>query len=1241
MTSHFRAVSVFALAACLAAFAAPGARAASGRSNHLAGQSSPYLLQHADNPIDWYPWGEEAFRRATKEDRPIFLSIGYSACHWCHVMERETFSDDEVGRLVNERFVSIKVDREERPDLDAIYMNAVLVMTGRGGWPMTVFLTPDRKPFFSGTYFPKEDFKKLIQSVAEGWKSRRQEVLTSAQTIATVVADLQHSAEKPADGKAGTDLLAGAAGAWKSMFDAQHGGFGKAPKFPPHGALLVLLEANRSRGDAQAIGMVTRTLDAMARGGIYDQIGGGFHRYSTDEKWLTPHFEKMLYDNALLVPVYLDAWKASGRDDFRRIAEETLGWVARDMTDARGGFYATVDADSEGEEGRYYLWTRAQIEEAVGPADGAIVGDYFGVTDAGNSAGGRNILNVPVPPREFAQKRGMTEDALRLTVDRARASLLRARARRPAPHKDDKILAGWNGLMISAYADAYRLTGSADYRRAAESAARFVLQNLKKDGVLRVSWRQGKVGPPGFLDDYAFLARGLLDLYDATSTSAWREEATRLVRSAERFVDRDRGGYFLAAAGQRDLIVRPKSLVDDALPSGNAVMTECLLRLSGAADSGAMRAEALRTLDLAAPFLATSPTAAPYMVLAATMRDGNAAGATGARAAADRAPSRPDPADPPTAGGSPAARGDRVVNGTIVGRPNPQRVATSSVTLPDRPVRPGQAVTMSIRLDIAPTWHVNSNQPSLEYLIPTAVRLADERAARVDQIAYPEAHLVQLKFADTKLSVYEGANTIRVTLRPPSDSAQGERPVPLRLTYQACNDATCLAPETVEFLVPLRIEGEPVPASEAAERAAPLDNAAGGAALIAGPGGAGGERIATILRERGFLAVLGVVFLVGLSLNLTPCIYPMIPVTIGFFASQTRDAWLHRIGLPSLYVLGMAVTYSILGVVAGLSGGLFGSTLQSPWIVGALVILFVAMALGMFGLFEIRLPGAITRLGGGRRGPVGALVMGLTMGLVAAPCIGPFVVGLLAFVGASGSPFLGFWLFFVMAIGMGLPNLVLGVFSGSLSTLPRSGEWLIYAKKVMGVGMLAVALYFLQPFLKDRVLGILIVVFALIAGVYVGFVERTRLASRLFPVLKGAIGVALIAAGIWVSMPLLSAREGPEWEHYTHEAFARASTSGRPILLDFYADWCLPCRELDRFTFSDAAVLEETRRFSLLKADLTQLESEQVRQIRDRFEVIGVPTLVFIDAQGNEHKDLRVYGFEDAQTLLARLRQVR
>jgi len=1211
--------------------------AAAARPNHLLGQSSPYLLQHVQNPVDWYPWGEQALRKAGKEDKPIFLSIGYSACHWCHVMEREAFSDTGVARFLNEHFVSIKVDREERPDLDALYMSAVLAMTGRGGWPMTVFLTPERKPFFGGTYFPTGSFQKLIESIADGWTNRRQELLSSAGVIASMLEDLQNTAPPASGGgDASPDPLAQATAAWKTSFDRANGGFGSAPKFPPHGALLVLLETYRTTGDAQALDMVTRTLDAMDRGGIHDQIGGGFHRYSTDEKWLQPHFEKMLYDNALLVPVYLEAWKAGGQEELRRVAEETIGWVTRDLSDPGGGFYATLDADTEGEEGRYYIWSRPDIEKVVGPPDGALVADYFGATATGNLGGGRNILNVPLPPAEFAARHGLEPAALAGKVERARARLLQARGRRPAPRRDDKILAGWNGLMISACARAYSMTGNDAYRQAGERAARFVLGNLLKDGVLRVSWRQGKVGPPGFLDDHAFLARGLLDLYDATGRVVYRDEAARLVRSAERFSDGDRGGYYLSAAEQKDLIVRPKSILDDALPSGNAVMAECLLRLSRALGDAALGAQARRTLDLAAPYVDKYPTSSPYMLLAARL------GGPGDLPAVEPATLKSTAREAPvlaksalTAAGEDkapsGAPGDRVITGTVVGRANPQRVVTTDLTAPDRPVRPGQAVTVSIRLDIQPGWHVNSHTPNLEYLIPTKVEFPEPSGARIDQVIYPEAHLVTLKFADTKLSVYEGKNTIRATLRPARDGAPGKQAVRARLTYQSCSDTTCLAPETVEFVVPIVVEGEPVPASEIGPPASTEPTGA--------PEGASG--LAAVRKERGLLALLGLVFVGGLALNLTPCIYPMIPVTIGFFASQSSAGWLRRVALPSLYVLGMALTYSVLGIVAGLSGGLLGSTLQNPFIVGALVVLFVIMALGMFGLFELRLPGAVTRLGGGRRGPLGALVMGLTMGLVAAPCIGPFVVGLLAFVGAAASPVLGFWLFFVMAVGMGLPNLVLGVFSGSLASLPRSGEWLVYAKKVMGIGMLAVALYFLQPFLKDRLMGVLVVVFAIAAGVYIGFLEKTRMASRLFPALKALVGAALIAGGIWFSVPLLAARADAGWVPYSSEALARAGKDGRPVLIDFSAEWCLACKELERFTFTDPRVLDEARRFTLLKADLTQFESPEVRQTRDRFDVVGLPTLVFIDGQGNERKDLRVYGFEDAPAFLARMRQVR
>ncbi len=396
-----------------------------------------------------------------------------------------------------------------------------------------------------------------------------------------------------------------------------------------------------------------------------------------------------------------------------------------------------------------------------------------------------------------------------------------------------------------------------------------------------------------------------------------------------------------------------------------------------------------------------------------------------------------------------------------------------------------------------------------------------------------------------------------------------------------------------------------------------------------------------LLEERGLLVLLGVVFLAGLALNLTPCVYPMMPVTIGFFVNQASGSWGRRVGLPALYVLGMAVTYSVLGVAAGLTGSLFGSLLQKPWITALLVLIFLVMALSMFGLFEIRMPGWLTRFSGGRQGVVGAFLMGLTMGVAATPCIGPFIVPLLAFVGASGKPVLGFWLFFVMAVGMGLPNLVLGTFSGALAGLPRSGTWLIYVKRVMGVALLAVALYFLQPFLPDRRLGFIVLVFALASGIYLAILEGTRMAAGWFRPLKLAVGLLVVATGAWVALPMVSARPEGEWKPYSAEALENARAEGRPVIIDFFALWCLPCKELDRHTFTDPQVVGESGRFLLLKADLTSFESPPVRELRERFDVVGVPTVILIDSRGSERKELRIYGFEDAASFLSRLRQIR
>jgi uncharacterized protein YyaL (SSP411 family)/cytochrome c biogenesis protein CcdA len=1213
------------------------------RANHLAGATSPYLQEHAGNPVDWYPWGDEALQKARREDRPIFLSIGYSSCHWCHVMAAESFSDPGIAALLNASFVAIKVDREERPDLDTVYMNAVLVSAGSGGWPMSVFLTPDLRPFQGGTYYPRDRFAALLRSVASAWKERRADVLSAAEALSHAVADLQTVPQGNGADERDADLIVPAVTAVEKTYDTAHGGFGGAPKFPPHGALALLMRAGHAGADPGALEMAVDTLAAMSRGGLYDQIGGGFHRYATDAAWRKPHFEKMLYDNALLVPLYLMAWKESGRDELREVAESTLSWVTRDMTDSRGGFLSAIDADSEGEEGRYYTWTLDEIGKAVGPSDAPRIESYYGATAKGDLPGGRNVLHVASPDAVFAVREGMSLPGWRAALATARGKMLAARAARPRPRRDDKVLTAWNGLMISAFSVAHRATGKPEYLTTARKAARFALDHLRdREGHPLVSWRDGAPGGPGFLDDSAFLIRGLLDLQAADHDPAWLEAAGSLARDATRFAD-PAGGWFFAT-DRKDLIARPLVLNDQAMPSGNAVMVENLARISRlTGDLGSLSA-ARRAVERAATVMRTAPASYPYMILARDTLDAAVAAAskpaaTGelATAAAAAAPARTPPA---------ATTTPRSVPGVLVGRGSKERVVDTQLQQPAEATRPGGAVEIPVVLDIHGGWHVNSSKPTLDYLIPTRLQFTPGPAFTVEGVDYPDGAMVKLQFAEEPLSVYENRVTLRARLRVDPKTAPGSIDAVARLSYQACSEKACLAPETVEFRAALVVAGEPIAAPGSAPAAGPAPSAA-----TTAPGGSavapsatrieGQDQLSVLLRQRGLLFVMGVVFLGGLALTLTPCVYPMIPVTLGFFSQQASSAgWGRRVALPALYVLGMALTYSVLGVIAGSTGGLFGAALQSPILVGGMILLFVAMALWMFGLFELSLPGALTRLGTGRAGALGALLMGLTLGLVAAPCIGPFIVTLLAFVGASGSAWLGFWLFFVLALGMGLPFLVLGTFSGMLATLPRSGVWLIYAKKVMGVGLLAVALYFMQPFLADHVLGWSAILFAVVAGVYLAWLEKTRMRAAWFLPLRLVIGALVVTGGFWLALPLVRARVQPRWQPYADDAVTRAGSDGRPVLIDFFAVWCAPCRELDRSTYSDPRVLEELGRFALLKADLTNAESPSVQALRDRYAVYGVPTVVLLDRQGKDRQDLRLTGFEPAEAFLERLRRI-
>lgn len=555
-------------------------------TNRLIHSTSPYLLQHARNPVDWYPWGEEAFAKSRKEGKPIFLSVGYSACHWCHVMERESFENGGIAEILNDHFVSIKVDREERPDVDAIYMDAVQMMTRSGGWPMSVFLTSDLEPFFAGTYFPpvskygQPGFKELLISIHDAWENNRERLNAGAAQVIGLLRR-QAAGQGPdagvdlPDGKKLDDVsrqaLAG--------FDPVFGGFGDAPKFPAHGTVELLFRRYHATGDADALQAGLKTLERMACGGIYDQLGGGFHRYSVDARWLVPHFEKMLYDNALLAPVYLDAWQITGDPFYRRIAEETLDFLIREMRDESGAFHSTLDADSEGEEGKFYIWSPAEIDALLSAESAELLRGYYGVTRGGNFEG-ENILNITVSPGEFAKKRGLTADAFSAKLDAARAILLEARADRVWPGKDDKCLTAWNGLAVTAFARGYAVLGNDSYRKAAEGVTAFIqARMLQADGSLLRSYRQGKAAILAYLDDYAYLCRGLVELFLINGDVATFELAEKIsTRMIADFADPG-GGFFFSSEDHRHLIVRRKEYIDQAIPAPGLVATEALYLL--------------------------------------------------------------------------------------------------------------------------------------------------------------------------------------------------------------------------------------------------------------------------------------------------------------------------------------------------------------------------------------------------------------------------------------------------------------------------------------------------------------------------------------------------------------------------------------------------------------------------------------------------------------------------------------
>jgi hypothetical protein len=611
--------------------------------NRLAQETSPYLLQHQNNPVDWYPWGQEALARARREQKPIFLSIGYSACHWCHVMEHESFENERIAAILNEHFVSIKVDREERPDLDQIYMHAVQLMTGRGGWPMSVFLTPDLKPFFGGTYWPATDrmgmpgFERVLMAVIDAWENRRSTALAQAEELTRHLQAIGRDDAVPEGLR--SDLLDVAEAQLRRSFDFTHGGFGTAPKFPHSMDLQLLLRQWKKHKRQDVLEMVTRTLDKMAASGIYDHLGGGFARYSVDERWLVPHFEKMLYDNALLVAAYVEALVAVGsvREEaepaesaasraatigrYEAVVRQTCDYILRDMTDPLGGFHSTEDADSEGEEGKFYVWTPAEIEAVLGTQASARFCFVYDVSEQGNFEHGKSILNLPKTIEQCAALRNWNVEELKRELAQSRQKLLEARTSRVRPGKDDKILVCWNGLMIDSLARAAAVLDEPRYTQAAVAAANFILTHMTRDdGRLLHTFRSGQARLDAYLDDYACLTNALVTLYETTFDEAWIDHAVRLAEiMVSRFSDRDHGGFFYTADDHELLIVRAKDVQDSSVPSGNAMAATGLIRLGKLTGRQDFHGAAEDALHAGLAVMERFPTAAGQMLIALDM----------------------------------------------------------------------------------------------------------------------------------------------------------------------------------------------------------------------------------------------------------------------------------------------------------------------------------------------------------------------------------------------------------------------------------------------------------------------------------------------------------------------------------------------------------------------------------------------------------------------------------------------
>ena len=769
--------------------AEPDPQAKARFTNHLINESSPYLLQHAHNPVQWYPWCQEAFDRAKKENKLIFLSIGYSTCYWCHVMERESFEDAGVAKLLNDNFIAIKVDREERPELDEQYMLATELITGKGGWPNSLWLTPDRKPFLAGTYFPKARFEQMLTHAASSWKKSPAAVNKQASQLADAVR--ASSGQKYALGKAlDQTVIDQTVMEATREFDSQRGGFGGAPKFPPHGRLLLLVEEYRRHGDKQLLAMIVRTLDAMADGGIHDQIGGGFHRYSTDANWFLPHFEKMLSDNAQLLRLYTDAYLLTKDPHDKQVVEDIAAWVKREMTDPQGGFYSALDAEIDGEEGKFYAWSYSALLQTLGEADGQLFAREYGAVPNGNwverrsgKQPGTNILSRHESERSGPGDQRGADAKLDERLAAMRVKLLAVRDRRTRPRLDDNILTGWNGLMIDSLAYAGRMLDKPEYTAEAEKAATFILDKMWKDDRLVHTYRKNQPPIPGYLDDYAYLGRGLIELEAATKNERWGAAAEQIADSMlKQFADLDRGAFFFTPAGSDGPLLRSKNLLSEGnVPGANGVAAEFLLRLGNDRYRSAYQEAGRQTLTSLAGFAAHRPSGTESLLLAAAYQF-KAKPVSIEHATKEATPKAPKPEselhEPPIA----------------------VRLYSSKST-----VAPGETFRVIVDFDIEPGWHLYASGSSKSVRPATVELQKSERAAAVVARA-PAGRALKDQALMEDVRILEGVAEYELNVTIDKDAPDGPIELKFKVQTQACDDRSCLQPRESVLHLPITVD---------------------------------------------------------------------------------------------------------------------------------------------------------------------------------------------------------------------------------------------------------------------------------------------------------------------------------------------------------------------------------------------------------------------------------------------------